>query len=245
VRRKIGTCQAPRGRARTAPFALGRSRGPPQEGRGQVCGQPVEVRARFEGNDDLLGGGLAGPIAGLADRALDPRARHPPKRLDRAQRRHLAALRALATAQRLLPAAKEEPRPCGRRASLGAARGLWRRRDIGTGGDGHTADGEAHEPEDPVMLAEDRGRCPARDRDLRHRGRGQPPSSARTSPRTTWSSVPRARPPREAAGGVSCSSGPSSHRARRPGCSLRPPPRVSSSTTASFDVRGVCCTATP
>jgi hypothetical protein len=50
------------------------------------------------------------------------------ERFDRAQRRHLAALRGLATAQSLLPAVKAQSGLPGRRASYGAARGLQRGR---------------------------------------------------------------------------------------------------------------------
>jgi hypothetical protein len=75
------------------------------------------------------------------------------ERLDRAQRRHLAALGALATAQRLLSAAKVPSGPAIAKNAVAASGGTTEGMTVGSDRDGHTADRVAQEPDDLNVFA--------------------------------------------------------------------------------------------
>jgi hypothetical protein len=76
------------------------------------------------------------------------------ERMDRAERRHLAALGALATAQRLLPAAKAPSGPAVAEKAVAASGDAAGGKTIEVGGDDHVGpDENAHEPESVPMFA--------------------------------------------------------------------------------------------
>jgi hypothetical protein len=76
------------------------------------------------------------------------------ERMDRAQRRHLAALGALATAQRLLPAAKAPSGAAVSEKAVAASGDAAGGKTIEVGGDDHVGpDENAHEPESVPMFA--------------------------------------------------------------------------------------------
>jgi hypothetical protein len=95
-------------------------------------------------------------------------------RTDRAERRHLAALGALMTAQRLLPAAKAPSAPPAAERALGQPGASSEGRAIGAVADGDDRlgpDHQAREPEGLVMFAGDGGHASPATKAHRARGR--------------------------------------------------------------------------